>query len=573
MITAKDHQTGWIFDPWKQFGPKRRKLLENSWPSVFRTYLLNKLPVDVVARYFHECLGRPSKELYTAIGALILQELHDLSDADVVHAVAFYTDWHYALDITDNSDDSTYICERTLRTYSAILIKENLDKALFETLTDKMIAVFGVDTSKQRLDSSVFRSNMRKLGRIRICARTIEKFLKKLKRTHKDLFAAHITAEITDRYLVKNANSHFSRVKPSESSKKLADIGNDLLYLIELFSQFTTVCELPEYRLLDRVLREQFTVTGTGSDVTVTVRPPKEVSPDSLQNPSDPDAGYDGHKGQGYKVQVMETYHEKQDGQLTLDLITHVDVEPAHEHDADALIPAIEDVQERDCCPDELLCDTLYGGDDNVQQAESYGVEVVAPVPGHSPEHDFTSFSFDPETMFITTCPAGHAPDVVKRTKKGKISARFHRKTCSCCPHLNRCPAKIGKKAAFIRYDDKIVRLTQRRAYEQTDAFKHRYRWRAGIEASISHLKADLGLGRLRVRGMKSVRRAVYLKALGLNILRCAKARAAGFSPVGGRICAHVTGFVNRLIARIPVFTILLSKNRCCRCSGALYRV
>jgi len=29
------------------------------------------------------------------------------------------------------------------------------------------------------------------------------------------------------------------------------------------------------------------------------VKSPKEVSSASLQNPSDPDAGYSGHKGQG----------------------------------------------------------------------------------------------------------------------------------------------------------------------------------------------------------------------------------------------------------------------------------
>ena len=38
------------------------------------------------------------------------------------------------------------------------------------------------------------------------------------------------------------------------------------------------------------------------------VKDPKEISSSSLQNPSDPDAGYDAHKGQGYQVQVMETY-------------------------------------------------------------------------------------------------------------------------------------------------------------------------------------------------------------------------------------------------------------------------
>ena len=214
---------------------------------------------------------------------------------------------------------------------------------------------------------------MKSYRSISLCAQTIEKVLKALKRKQHELFETHLTAEIADRYLTKNGDGCFPQVKPSESSKTLEKVGADLLYLIELFRPYETVCELPEYRLLERVLDEQFTVTGDGSDAAVTVKPPKEVSSGSLQNPSDPDAGYDGHKGQGYKAQVMETYHEKEDGRSALDLITHVDVEPAHKHDADALEPAIAAVQNRDCGPDELLCDTLYGGDDNVQHAESQG--------------------------------------------------------------------------------------------------------------------------------------------------------------------------------------------------------
>ena len=35
-----------------------------------------------------------------------------------------------------------------------------------------------------------------------------------------------------------------------------------------------------------------------------------------MQNPSDPDASYDGQKGPGYQVQVSETCHEDNDVQL-----------------------------------------------------------------------------------------------------------------------------------------------------------------------------------------------------------------------------------------------------------------
>ena len=566
MITVKDHHTRRLFDPWEYVGPRRRKLLDRSWSGVFRTYLLEELPVRTVARYFDEVMGRPSKELYTAIGCLILQQLHDLSDPDVTRALAFNLDWHYALDITDESDASTYLSERTLRTYRKILEKEGLDRILFETLTDKLLKEFGIDTSKQRLDSTLIRSNMRKLGRIRIFATTIRKFLKKLKRTHPDVFASLIDAHVADRYLAEGSAGCFSRVKPSEASMTLQELGEDLLHLIELFSSDDTVRKLSEYKLLERVIHEQCRITGTGKDVKVEIKKSKEVPSNSLQNPSDPDAGYDSHKGQGYKVQVMETYQSEKHDVNKPDLITHVAVEPAHKHDANALQPAIDTTRKRNCCPEELTCDTLYGGDDNVQQAAGKGVEVIAPLKGPAPasEISLSNFEFDESTLFVTRCPAGHRPDNVCRTRTNRIRARFTKKTCASCHKLKYCPVKLSKKAAFLRYDDKIFRLSQRRAYEQTKEFKDRYRWRAGIEGTNSHLKSDVGADRLRVRGIASVRFAVVLKALGLNILRCARALCARLYLYFTRIRnTQKPGILDSTIF-YALSHILVSKNRWC---------
>ena len=566
MITVNDHQTGRLFDPWKYLGPKRRKLLDSSWSGVFRKYLLEKLPVNKIARYFDEVMGRPSKELYTAMGSLILQQLHDLSDPDVSMTLAFNEQWHYALDITDESDASTYISERTLRTYRKILIREGLDRILFETLTDTLVKAFGVDTSKQRLDSTLIRSNMRKLGRIRIFAATIRKFLKKLKRKHPDLFDTLVGSEFCDRYLGKESEGCFSHVKPSEASRTLDELAHDLLYLVELFSLYDPVKAFPEYKLLTRVLHDQCLITDTGTDTQVALKPPKEVSPDSLQNPSDPNAGYDSHKGQGYKAQIMETYHDEKQDDTKPNMITYVDVEPAHEHDANALKPAIDAAQERDCCPEELTCDTLYGGDDNVQKAATKNAEVVAPLAGHAPKGDISlsDFTFDEKTRFVTRCPEGQEPDSVCRTRTNRLRARFNKQTCCECPHLKNCPVKLYKKASFVRYDDKILRLAQRRAYEQTREFKDRYRWRAGIEGTNSHLKSDVGTERLRVRGMASVRFAVILKALGLNIMRCAGALCAPLCPCFIRIRDTKQAVANRFNELYALFNILLSKNRFC---------
>ena len=306
MFNVRDHHTIRLFDPWSHLGPKRRNLLEKSWSGLFRKHLLKEIPVNKIVQHFAEGMGRPTKEIFTVIGALLLQQMQDLSDQDVTESIAFDSKWHYALDITDESDNDKYICERTLRHYRKILIEEGLDSILFEKLTDTLIKKFDVDTSKQRIDSTHIRSNMRNLSRISLFTVTIKKFLKTLKRTNSELFDSLIDSEFALRYIEKESGGCFSKVKPSEAAKSLQQVAEDILYLVELFSSNEKIKNLSSYSLLKRLLNEQCRVV----DKKVEIKKPKEVPSDSLQNPSDPDATYDGYKGQGYQIQMMETYKE-----------------------------------------------------------------------------------------------------------------------------------------------------------------------------------------------------------------------------------------------------------------------
>ncbi len=236
--------------------------MDQGWPGVFRNYLLNALPVDRIASRFTERTGRPSKEAHLMLGSLILQQVHDLSEDDIQRAVAFNLEYQYALDTLDDSDASIYISKRTFRNYRRIVEEEGLAPVIFGTLTDRLLRAFGVDPSRQRLDSTHILSNMRKLGRIRIFAAAIRKFLRALKRTHGKEFTANLSPEFAGRYLAKDSDGCFSRVKPSESSRTLEALSRDLLFLIETFSAHDAITGMQEYRMLERVLREQCMVTG-----------------------------------------------------------------------------------------------------------------------------------------------------------------------------------------------------------------------------------------------------------------------------------------------------------------------
>ena len=534
MKRIDDHQTGHLWDPWYFLEGKRRRLLEQSWAGVIRRFLLEELPVEQIAAAFDARMGRPSKELYTMLGTLVLQQMLDLSDAQVTQGLAFDGRWHYALDIVGEGDADKYVCERTVRQYRRIAIEQEVDTVLFESLTDALLKAFGVNVGKQRLDSTHIVSNMRELRRTELFGEVIEKFLRKLEREQGEPLE-QVPCALRKRYLKESEGGCFSQVKPSEAKRTLQPLAEDLLWMAERFKGDEVVSALRSYQLLCRVLEEQCEVFGQEQEAKrVEVKAPKEVSANSLQNPSDPDATYDAHKGPGYQVQLMETYQAVEDEkeETVPDLITHVEVEPASRSDMQAVEPAIETTQRRECAPQELLADGGYGSDANVQQAAEENVELMAPVnKGVSAERErmgLEAFEFDEQSGTVSRCPARQEPIRTGRTPRGDYTTHFDREKCCGCELRERSPVKVKAEGAFLPpYTEKKRRLAQRRAKENTGEFRDKYRWRAGQEGSMARYKAQTGAGRLRVRGMPSVRFAAKLKALGLNIFRSAQALEA----------------------------------------------
>lgn len=532
MIHTRDHQTVYLFDPWDYLGPKRKRLLSESWAGLFREHILAELPVHKLARFFTEDFGRPTKELYAALGSLILQQMHDLTDEETVSQFSFNIQWHYALDIPGESDESKYLSPKTLWRLRHLVMKENLDVELFNQTTETLAKAFHVDTTKQRLDSVHIRSNMRRLGRIGIFSQSIHTFLINLKRRHSEIFET-IEKELVDRYLTENAMSCFSLVKPSESGKTLEMVARDLFALVRRFREHEEVKSLHSYNTLLRVLKDQCHVTEEKDDqpAEVEVKPPKEVPSDSLQNPSDPDAGYSGHKGQGYQAQVMETYCDSDDESLrakTLNLITHVEVESACIGDVHALIPALDSTKERELAPAELLADSLYGSDDNCERAQEMGVDVISPAMGTPKENTLSLSDFQQsEKGIITACPQGHTPVKIRTGKKQKHGVAFSSEHCNVCPRKDQCPVKAGKKNHYLHYDLKTIRIANRRAMEYSPEFKDKYRWRSGIEATFSEMDKKTGVKRLRVRGLSAVAYFARLKAIAVNLFRATAVRKA----------------------------------------------
>ena len=551
MIHTRDHQTPYLFDPWDYLGPKRKKLLTESWAGVFQEHILRELPVNKIAPYFSKGYGRPTKELYAALGSLILQQMHDLTDEETVDEFCFNIKWHYALDIPGESDESKYLSLKTLWALRHLVVAKGLDVELFNRTTELLAKAFQVDTSRQRIDSVHIRSNMKRLGRIGIFSRSVHIFLVNLKRQRPDIFET-IDNELVDRYLTEKALGCFSLVKPSESGKTLELVARDLFSLVRRFRKNREVNSLHSYNTLVRVLKDQCLVIEEQDDqpAGVEVKSPKEVSSASLQNPSDPDAGYSGHKGQGYHAQVMEAYCDSEDEQIkerTLNLITHVEVESAHVSDAHALIPALESSKERGLVPEVVLADSLYGSDENGEKAKEMDVVIISPAMGTPKEETLTLSDFtQTEKGKIAACPQGHAPVRFKQGKKNICSVAFDSEDCNVCPLRERCPVKQGRKHHYLRFDLKTLRLAARRAREHTAEFKDKYRWRSGIESTFSGMDKQTGIKHLRVRGLDAVGYCARLKAIGVNLYRAARVKRVldALKPIPGVVSTVICSII-----------------------------
>lgn len=529
MIKVKSPNQLNIFDPWNFLTPKRRQMLESGWPGLFREHILPSIPVAKVGKLFNATCGRPSKELYSMLGALILQQTFDLTDEETLQQYAFNIQWHYALNISEETDDAKYISLKTLWNNRNIVAKNNLEDDIFTACTGNLAHVFKVNIDKQRIDSVHIKSNMRRLGRIGIFSESIHKFLANIKRDKQDQFLT-IDEKLIDKYLSHNALGCFPKVKPSESKKKLTEVSKDLFDLVQQFKDCPDVASMYSYKLLTRVLNEHCNLTED-KDNPVELKKPKEIVSDSLQNPSDPDASYSRHKGQGYQVQVMETYCDEEDKkEQSLNLITHIEAEPSHHSDAKALIPAIESTEKQDLKPKEILADSLYGSDDNCERAKEHNVELIAPTMGSVKKDKLSlaDFKFSQKGELVA-CPQGNPPAKVK--KKKRLSIGFAIQHCEKCPNLQECPVKKGKKYYYLRFTDKQMRIVKRRINEQSDKFKDRYRWRAGVEATMSEYDKRTGVKQLRVRGLKAVKFCATLKALGINIFRATAVKAARMMP------------------------------------------
>jgi hypothetical protein len=518
--------------------PEAAERVRRTWAWTFRRDALTLIDEESFRVMYHETLGTPNKSIRMLVGTLILKEMFDCTDVETVENLSFNLLWHVALGL--KSSDA-YCCQKTLHNFRVNLIRHDLGMLVFKNTADQIAAILGIDTSRQRLDSTHCLSNIAVLTRLGLFCETIRLFLREVQKHAKSEFEK-IPISWRERYIKDDGDSSsYDDAKPSKARRRLNVCARDLWRLLDRFKGDKEIAELESYTLLKRLFDEQCeakpekeAAAPEAEDddhgekpVPVNVKANKDVASDSLQTPHDPDVTYSGHKGKGYSVQIMETCHNEGKPEI----LTEAETEPACQSDQQATIPLLKDLDERDILPGECYADTGYGSTENVIEGQKLGVEIVSPLAGRKvdpPEDDAVTVG-DFDVAFAgeqpITCPAGH-PAVAEAgdAEKGTIEVTFATEHCAVCALSDRCPAReLSDGGRVLKTTVQEYTVASRRRYEATDEFEQRYKIRAGVEATNSEMKRGHGLGKMRVRGHPRVRLAVYLKATACNMKRMVK--------------------------------------------------
>jgi len=536
---------GSLFQSALLFPEAKFRRLEKSWADMFQSRALPLIDERCFAEMYCDDNGRPNRAVQTVLGVLLLKDMFNLTDEEALENLEFNLLWHHAMRLTL---EEAHLPQKTLHNFRRRLMTHNGGQVAFCETTDRILQALGIRTERQRLDSTHIMSNIATLTRLGLFCETIRLFLRTMRRNLPDLMEV-VPTVLMRRYLKEEGEAtSYEDARSGDGRRRLSVCARDLYRLVDRF-RGTAAARLEEYRLLERLLGEQCHVGRHGDGrpgeddddagegkVPIALKSPKEVSPDSLQSPYDAEVTYSGHKGKGYEVQVAETCDRENPTQI----ITHVEVTPSSGSDAEVPVPLIEALAGRDIEPDELFADTTYGSGRNAIEAELWGTELVSPVAGHGPdmteeaENDATrdltaaDFQIDVTADKPAVCPAGHeaTEECEERGAPERVELRFAREVCEACSLRPRCPVKFSREiGVYVLEADLIkVNIERRRRAEASGEFRKRYAVRAGIEGTNSELKRAHGLGRLRVRGGRRVRLAVYLKALACNIKRMIRA-------------------------------------------------
>lgn len=510
-----DYQQLTLHDSFLNLSPRVQKIIRNSWCNDFAEIVfpaINEERFSVL--YDDNPASRPNTPVNFIIGALILKENGNLSDDELLESICCDVRYQVALHSTHYKEQP--VSDRTFsrfreRIYNySLKTGHDLLKEEMESLSQTYSSYMNLQSNIKRMDSLMVASHCMSMSRLEIIYKTTLNAVKLIDR----LGCRELLARDLLHYLeAEDYNDTIYYCKGEDVEPRLVKAVREAETVKKLMSD-DAWHEFPEYQLLIRVLSEQADKTEDGG---VVPKDKKEITPNSLQNPSDPDATFRNKAGKnhkGYVMNVIETVGEDSS------LITGIDIEQNTYSDSQFCKDYI--CQKGDDTPETMIADGAYGGTVNQALAEEKNINLVTTsLSGPDVDPIFAQFTMNEEGTKVIRCPMGHAP--IKTThypKKDTCRALFSKSCCENCPHKDECKAKPQKTNFAVHLSKRMVHRAQYREKLSTEEYIKLAHMRNAIEGIPSVLRRRYHIDHIPAYGLLRIRTFIQFKTMAYNFVK-----------------------------------------------------
>jgi len=479
------------------------KHLMNSWAETFSKKIFPFIAEDRFSvLYSDNPASRPNNPVNIYFGLLILRDIFNQSDEEALNSLMFDIRYQHALHTTSFQEQP--VSKNSLTNFRAAVYRYNQEYGIdliqeeIEAQAKTFSKILKIDGKTVRMDSLMISSSCRKLSRLEIIYSTVARLIKVIDKntTLPEYFKPYLEES--------HYNDTIYRSRDKDLNTRIKKVLKDGVRLYSIYRKDKEIRKTKEFKLLARMLKEQ---KGKSS---------KNISPDSLQNPTDPDATY-RKKGKkkhiGYTANIIEKFDDKNR------MIEGYDLQKNTYSDQKFAKDTISKLDKGTTA----LADGAYYSEDIDKKARAKGIKMVPTnLVGGGKNSNCDKFEIDEKEHLVRGCPSGHKP-ISSKFKEGSYRAHFDKKHCNNCPFRKDCPVIEQKKSYLFKVSEKTLHRSRLITKMGTPEYQELARKRAGIEGIPSVLRRKYKIDHLPVRGL--IRGKVYLgfKISAINCKRLIK--------------------------------------------------
>ena len=499
---------------WSNFQKKR---INQSWAGYFHDNIFPSINEERFrVLYSNNNASCPNTPVNILIGLLIIKSITNSTDEEVIDLMLFDERVQYALHTIDL--DSQPISKNMLNIFRKRLTQYesetniNLLENEMRDLNKYILGLHKIDRSIERMDSMMISSSCKIMSRVELVYTVNYNFIKLLDSIDK----------VPNKYKCYleegNKNEVIYRTKNSEEENRLSTLLNHSVALYKKYKHNKKINTTGEFMLLQRIVEEQY------DNDKKCPKDNKEISPSSLQNPSDPDATFRTKYGpnHGYVANIVEAV-DKNNGAM----ITDWEVDKNTTSDTTFLNDYLEkQKQENNNIKVEIVDGGFYSEELNEKAAtlniELHPTELVGRKPK---ETNILEFTIDEQNHQILKCPNNCVPESSKYDEeKDIISACFEKKQCENCPFKNKCCLNFKqKKFNKLRISTKEINIAKQRENRKNEEYVKISNRRAGIEGIPSLLRRKYRIDERPVKGLLRLKNEFSTAIIAINIKRASK--------------------------------------------------